>query len=1218
MPEDDSQQFKNILPGTILNGYKIEREIGRGAMAVVYLAIQLDLERPVALKVLSAELAEDKEYVSRFFNEARAAAALSHPNIIQAYDAGAAEGGIYYFCMEYVDGETMLDMIDEQGQVPIEQALKLAHEVAEALDYGWQRHKFTHGDIKPENIMVNADGQAKLADFGLAKIEGHDYDGTDIMLTPLYAAPELIRGEKNKGDCRADIYAFGATLYHAIAGSPPFPGNIAQEVLDKHLHENPEPLRLRYPKTPVSLSDFVGKMLQKDPAMRPQSWVEVIAGLNALARTPASAKKQLVLKATPPHAQEARRKQANPHAKPKAPPSRLWLWYTLATIGLALIIIIAFVLMKKNNANTHPETPDVTQTTTTTRPQHHATTRPKPPKTSNPQTTTPQQPENEATTQSPRKEPNEPAEAAKPTKPADPAEAAEPKQTKPKQPEQTGPKLTEQTKPEPPKQEQPQPAVRSREPLIELARSLEIPFTPSEEFRQQCNWYNAAECLFKLRYDLTLQTPVEPMMKLLETWLKGKDTSQDHVKFIAFVHSTVLPALEQARADIVRDKAKVIGSTVLDRNRAKNIIRDVAFDSVKMDLLLANGKVSRTASWDAINKDGILEGICKIMLAKSDNNLNAVAPYAAMLMFIGRGRQTVQLLSTFPQDQNARFWLILAQIGDYVSPALRNAVKAMRQLEEACADANEARATEICASILSAQIIALPDKDKATAREILERTNHTIPSHQAGLLLRNAAKLSDRQKFSKAMSTALLVKARYGDAKFPEKSKLNSLITDNLSMLPPTLDEAPGGDIMSALFITPRPPTTTAVIIRDFLESQHNDAIKKVYENFKPIAAFNYGDWSVFRDIQDIKIDESNSLRNINIMLSFEKAFALSLLEDRLTDRQPSVEWTADARQFSNTARRKASVLVLIAQTALLTHHSGNNYALQNLTWPVNTNFNDPFIERRLLFYLAFTLFNEDTDSEDALDNFKEFLAKRSPSNLGFVNEPDTKNMRSLTDNPSSITSLPLDSNSSLTAASIRAWLALADPQKGLPPSMDEEFAEAVANYAADWGPLGGDAIYSFLLLRCAFSLRNNEPATALKLTDMALNIHEPCMFPYYPELLALRAGICALTGKHGAIYTAALNIIASSVASDTEKKLAKTLAELKPLETIKKTDAIIKKLPDAKPALFWTRWTANCLAIGTGTQPAPFEPVFKRFKPSPAELALASALNSLHEKIQK
>ncbi len=349
---DDNSSEQELEPGTIIDSYEIISKLGSGAMAIVYLAEQTDLGRYVALKVLKSSLAENEEYVSRFFNEARAAASLSHPNIIQAYKAGETEDGIYFFCMEYIEGESLLSMIKSKGRIPLDEALPLFIEVADALDYGWQTHKFTHGDIKPENIMVTTRGQAKLADFGLAKVEGSSFEGSEVMLTPLYAAPELIKSDHSPDNCRADIYAFGATLYHALAGTPPLPGTDAQEVMDKQLHENPEPLRLKCPEVPRALSDMVAKTLIKDPEKRLQSWQEILNTLrevsqNAASRT--SSKLTLPPKASRPNAFMRRE-------EPKK--SKVWI-VVFSIIGAAMLgllgMCIYFAVSNSGNSTQLPE-----------------------------------------------------------------------------------------------------------------------------------------------------------------------------------------------------------------------------------------------------------------------------------------------------------------------------------------------------------------------------------------------------------------------------------------------------------------------------------------------------------------------------------------------------------------------------------------------------------------------------------------------------------------------------------------------------------------------------------------------------------------------------------------------------------------------------------------------------------------------------------------------
>ncbi|MFW6299546.1 MAG: protein kinase domain-containing protein, partial [Oceanicaulis sp.] len=195
-------------------GYTVLRRVPVLYQAAVYKAVQVSLDRPVALKVLPSEFTNDADFVERFFNEARAAAALSHPNIVQAYDAGITEDDICYFAMEFVEGESLQERVEREGALKPAMALQAMKDVALALEYGWKRQRLTHGDIKPANIMVNERGIPKLSDFGLAKVAEFEFEGDGIMLTPLYAAPELIQGIGSGGNSASDIYSYGATLYH--------------------------------------------------------------------------------------------------------------------------------------------------------------------------------------------------------------------------------------------------------------------------------------------------------------------------------------------------------------------------------------------------------------------------------------------------------------------------------------------------------------------------------------------------------------------------------------------------------------------------------------------------------------------------------------------------------------------------------------------------------------------------------------------------------------------------------------------------------------------------------------------------------------------------------------------------------------------------------------------------------------------------------------------
>ena len=270
-----------LAPGTEINGYEIIEELGRGSYGIVYCAKQLNLERDVALKILSRNH-EEEDFVINFFREARAAAGLSHPNVVQAYDAGITDDGTCYFAMELVDGETVDDKLENEGALRADEAYNIALKIAGAMEYAWDRRKLTHGDIKPENIIISRRGEPKLADLGLAK-SAFDDDVGHIAATPLYAPPEVIKRSVDSVNVQTDIYSFGGTVYHMFAGVPPFNEEDSEKVMKMHLYDKHEPLYKRVPVITRSLSDFVDRMLAKDPADRPESWSEIVEFLEGSA-----------------------------------------------------------------------------------------------------------------------------------------------------------------------------------------------------------------------------------------------------------------------------------------------------------------------------------------------------------------------------------------------------------------------------------------------------------------------------------------------------------------------------------------------------------------------------------------------------------------------------------------------------------------------------------------------------------------------------------------------------------------------------------------------------------------------------------------------------------------------------------------------------------------------------------------------------------------------
>lgn len=274
-----------LPPGTVIAGFRIEREIGRGAMGVVYLARQVNLDRCVAIKVLSDESASDETFVESFFREARLAASLSHPNIVQAFDAGVTENGIYYFVMELIEGEDLDSILMREGPLDVASALDVLIVVADALGYAWSKSTLSHGDIKPANIIIKENGDIKLADFGLARrYKETTPGGASCMGTPAYAAPEVIRGNQEKDvlGFKSDMYSFGATAYHMLVGHEAFQDPDPGRVCDMQLNEQPPPVIALRTGVPSRLSALIDALMEKLPRKRPMTWETVERELRAI------------------------------------------------------------------------------------------------------------------------------------------------------------------------------------------------------------------------------------------------------------------------------------------------------------------------------------------------------------------------------------------------------------------------------------------------------------------------------------------------------------------------------------------------------------------------------------------------------------------------------------------------------------------------------------------------------------------------------------------------------------------------------------------------------------------------------------------------------------------------------------------------------------------------------------------------------------------------
>ena len=274
--------------GTTFAGYRIEDLVGRGGMGVVYRATDLSLERPVALKLIAPELAENEHFRERFLREPRLAASLDHPNVIPIYEAGEHDEQLY-LVMRYVEGSDLRTALEREGKLSPERTLAILGQVAGALDAA-HRRALVHRDVKPANVLLDQDGHVYLTDFGITKQLGGASTDTGRMVGTLdYLAPEQIRGDPV--DARTDCYALACVLYECLAGKPPFRRDTEAETMWAHMQEQPAPLR-GHPR----LGPVLGKALAKDREDRYASCGELIdAAAAALGlRTPTAVRRPLV------------------------------------------------------------------------------------------------------------------------------------------------------------------------------------------------------------------------------------------------------------------------------------------------------------------------------------------------------------------------------------------------------------------------------------------------------------------------------------------------------------------------------------------------------------------------------------------------------------------------------------------------------------------------------------------------------------------------------------------------------------------------------------------------------------------------------------------------------------------------------------------------------------------------------------------------------------
>lgn len=339
---------KAVPPPRQIPGYQLLGRLGAGAMATVYKARQLSLDRVVAVKILPKKYSQMPEFVERFYAEGRAAAKLNHPNIVAALDVGR-RGDAHYFIMEYVEGHTVHEHLIKEGPYTEADALAIAIQIAKALNHAHQAG-LIHRDVKPKNILITSKGIAKLADMGLARAvsdrEAAEAEAGKAFGTPYYISPEQIRGEVNI-DLRADIYNFGATLYHMVTGKVPFEGPDVSSILLKHLDESLLPPDHINPGLTNGISEIIELCMVKDPKKRYTSTTDLIEDLQAVAegRPPVQARKLIDLSALTSLDQECKENESDELQNNDSLMMTSLFWIAVVGWLLAVVLFVIVILL---------------------------------------------------------------------------------------------------------------------------------------------------------------------------------------------------------------------------------------------------------------------------------------------------------------------------------------------------------------------------------------------------------------------------------------------------------------------------------------------------------------------------------------------------------------------------------------------------------------------------------------------------------------------------------------------------------------------------------------------------------------------------------------------------------------------------------------------------------------------------------------------------------
>ena len=333
----------------LANRYRLTEQIGMGGMAIVYRAVDLRTGHNVAVKVLRPEYNEDSEFISRFQREAEAASKMTHHNIVNLLDVGM-DGENRYLVMEYVQGKTLKTVIQERGKLSPALAGQIAIRILSALEHA-HRNGIVHRDIKPQNILVHADGHIKVADFGIARIANSSTltKGDNVMGSVHYFSPEQAKGEG--ANATSDLYSTGVVLYEMLTGKVPYDGDNPVAVAMQHLHATPVPIQNLAPDVPPALVRVCMKAMEKNPAMRYQTARDMAADIRAALENrperPVYPEKELEVQQPKPQMvkEDTGKTQAADTGRNKTrntKRNRIWTIVLTSVLGLLLVVVLFF------------------------------------------------------------------------------------------------------------------------------------------------------------------------------------------------------------------------------------------------------------------------------------------------------------------------------------------------------------------------------------------------------------------------------------------------------------------------------------------------------------------------------------------------------------------------------------------------------------------------------------------------------------------------------------------------------------------------------------------------------------------------------------------------------------------------------------------------------------------------------------------------------------